>query len=73
MEGCIEEAPQLPFYVPAMKRRWEKVLDFVVDVVGVKPTFAKTSLKHAAIVFSSEVGILHRTCTKNGEKDTSDS
>ena len=25
-----------------MKRRREKVLGFVVDVVGVKPTFAKT-------------------------------
>ena len=73
MEGCIKEAPQLPFYVPAMKRQQEKVLGFVVDVVGVKPTFAKTSLKRAAIVFSSEVGILHRTHTKNREKDTSDS
>ena len=56
-----------------MKRRQEKVLGFVVNVVSVKPTFAKTSLKHASIVFSSEVGILHRTCTKSREKDTSNS
>jgi hypothetical protein len=56
-----------------MKPRGEKVLGFVVDVVGVKPTSAKTSLKRAAIVLSSEVGILHRTRTKNGGKNTSDS
>ena len=56
-----------------MKRRREKVLGFVVDVVGVEPTFAKTPLKRAAIVLSREVGILHRTRTKNGGKDTSDS
>ena len=37
------------------------------------PTFAKTLLERTAIVFSSEVGIPHRTCTKNGGKDTSDS
>ena len=56
-----------------MKRRWEKVLGFVVDIVSVKPTFAKTSLKRAAIVLSSDVGILHGTGAKNGGKDTSDS
>ena len=58
MEGCITEAQQLPFYELAMKRRREKVLGFVVDVVDVKPTIFKTLLKRVTIVLSSEVGIL---------------
>lgn len=62
---------QLPFFEPAMKPRWEKVLVRVVDLFSVESTLGKTTwVKHFLMVLSSEVGILHRTCTKNGGKDT---
>jgi hypothetical protein len=68
---------QLPFYIPAMERRREKVPRFirlanVIKFVCVKPTIVETLRKRCLVIFSGEFVIRYDTSGEDGEKDTSE-
>jgi hypothetical protein len=54
--SCWRSCPQLPFYVPAMKGRWERVPDFAfIKLIRLEPAFAETMQKGFFLIIRGKI------------------